>query len=118
MLFGKIKDSDSWGFSVFADRFETYKEIPDDEHMSIINKANSEGKLISADEEGNPILVDPPPTTPEEVKKQRINELENYLSQTDWYAIRFADTGEEMPADIKKKRQDARDEISRLRESE
>ncbi len=116
MLFGELKDSDTWGFDVFADRFKTCKEIPDDEHMSIINKANSEGKLISADEEGNPILVDPPPPTPEDVKNQRINELENYLSDTDWYAIRFADTGEEMPVDIKKKRQDARDEISKLRE--
>ena len=116
MLFGKLKDSDTWGFGIFADRFETYKEISDDEHMSIVNKANSEGKLISADEEGNPILVDPPPPTPEEEKERKISELENYLSDTDWYAIRYADTGEEIPADIKKKRQDARDEISKLRE--
>ena len=51
----------------------------------------------------------------EQRKKQRIDELETYLSDTDWYAIRFADTGEEYPAEIKAKRQEARDEISRLR---
>ena len=54
----------------------------------------------------------------EQRKQQRIAELEEYLKSTDWYAIRFADTGEEMPADIKKARQEARDEISRLRSGE
>lgn len=48
-------------------------------------------------------------------KQQRIAELEEYLKSTDWYAIRYADTGEEIPADIKKARQEAREDISRLR---
>lgn len=116
MFFGKLKDSNEWGFGVFENRFETYKEIDDAVHMSIINRANSEGKLISADGEGNPILVDPPEPTDYEKAKQRIAELEGYLTSTDWYAIRFADTGEEIPAEIKTKRQEAREEISRLRE--
>ena len=51
----------------------------------------------------------------EQRKKQRIDELEKYLSDTDWYAIRFADIGEEYPAEIKAKRQESREEISRLR---
>ena len=51
----------------------------------------------------------------EQRKKQRIAELEKYLSDTDWYAIRFADTGEEYPAEIKTARQEARDEISQLK---
>lgn len=52
----------------------------------------------------------------EEVAKiNRINELEAYLSQTDWYAVRKADNGEEMPDEIRTARQEARDEISRLR---
>jgi hypothetical protein len=52
----------------------------------------------------------------EEVAKiNRINELEAYLSQTDWYAVRKADNGEEIPEEIRTARQDARDEISRLR---
>ena len=115
MLFGRFKDG-SYGFSPFSNRFESFKEIDADEHMSLVSRANKEGKIIGADEAGFPVLLDPPPPTEEEVKNSRISELENYLRETDWYAIRFADTGEEIPADIKKKRQDARDEISRLRE--
>jgi hypothetical protein len=116
MFFGKLKDSNEWGFSPFQNRFETCKEIDDAVHMSIINRSNNEGKLISADEEGNPILVDPPEPTEEEKAKQKIAELEGYLTSTDWYAIRYADAGEEIPAEIKTKRQEAREEISRLRE--
>lgn len=45
----------------------------------------------------------------------QIIKLESYLKETDWYAVRYAETGE-MPADIKNARQAARDEISTLRE--
>lgn len=56
------------------------------------------------------------PKKPQEIiNQERIAELEKYLTTTDWYAIRFADTGEEIPAEIKKTRQDAREEISKLR---
>lgn len=54
--------------------------------------------------------------TADEITKQRISELENYLNSTDWYAVRYAETGVEIPADIKTARQAARDEISTLRE--
>ena len=56
------------------------------------------------------------PKKPQEIiNQERITELEEYLTTTDWYAIRFADTGEEIPTEIKKARQDAREEISKLR---
>lgn len=116
MFFGKIKGTENnWGFDVFAKNFESYKEVSDEEHMSIINKANAEGKLISGDADGNPILVNPPEPTEEEKIQQEVQELESYLTETDWYAIRYADTGEEIPADIKQKRQESRDRISDLR---
>lgn len=116
VFFGKVKGTENeWGFDVFEKTFESYIEVDDDEHMKIIEKANNEGKLISGDKDGNPILVDPQPPTDEEVKQRRLNELESYLSQTDWYAIRFADAGEPIPEGIKQKRQEARDEISALR---
>lgn len=51
----------------------------------------------------------------EKKDKERIDELEAYLSQTDWYAVRKADNGEEIPEEIQTARQEARDEISRLR---
>lgn len=54
--------------------------------------------------------------TADEITKQRISELESYLNSTDWYAVRYAETGVEIPADIKTARQAAREEISALRE--
>jgi len=117
MFFGKLKGDGHYGFGVFEDRFESYKEIDDDEHMAMIDEANSKGKLIDADEEGNPILVDPPPPTEEEISEQKLYELESYLKETDWYAIRFADTGKEIPTEVKFKRQQVREEISKIRES-
>jgi len=45
----------------------------------------------------------------------RLAELQDYLRSTDWYAVRFADSGVEMPASVKQARQEARDEIDTLR---
>lgn len=115
MLFGKLKDG-NYGFAVFKERFESYKEINADEHMSLILRANKEGKLIGSDKDGNPVLIAPPPPTPEEEKRQKISEYEAYLSQTDWYIIRYADTGKIVPEEIKAKRAEAREQLSSLRE--
>ena len=41
-----------------------------------------------------------------------LDKLEQYLKDTDWYAIRFADEGKKIPSDIKQKRMEAREEIS------
>lgn len=58
-------------------------------------------------------------TTPEparaEVIKARVNELQAYLNSTDWYVIRYADTGQAMPVDVRADRQEARAEIDALR---
>lgn len=117
MYFGKIKNTnDEWGFDVFTSNFESYITIDDSEYLSIVNRANNEDKLIKGDSDGNPILVNQPEPTEKEKTEQRIEELEEYLLSTDWYAIRFADTEEPIPADIKKERKNARDEISRLRQ--
>lgn len=114
-LFGKIKDTDLYGFGTHEESFETFKEISDEEHDRIIKEANEVGKPIGADENGDPIIIEPPEPSQEEKDKWRLEYLENYLKETDWYAIRFADTGEAIPTDVKKKRQEAREEISELR---
>lgn len=57
-----------------------------------------------------------PKPTELELRTERIVELLNYLTSTDWYAVRFAETGVEIPEDVKAERQAAREEISRLRE--
>lgn len=117
MLFGKIKNTDDeWGFDVIEATFETYRTVSPAEHMSIIEEANKQGKIIKGDKDGNPILIDPPPLTEEEISEQRIGELQSYLRETDWYAIRQADEGTPIPDVIKQKRHDAREEISALRE--
>ncbi len=116
MYFGKIKDSDKYWFDDTEDCFETSVLISNEEYGQILYAINNTEKIVTADEEGNPILVDRPEPSDKEKARRRILELESYLTSTDWYAIRFADTGEAIPADIKTKRQEARDEISRLRE--
>lgn len=117
MFFGKIKNTENeWGFDITSELFDYFVSVDDATHMNIINRANSEGKIIKGDKDGNPILVDYPPPSEEEIKQKKIIELENYLNQTDWYAIRFADCGVEIPLEIKQKRQLAREEISMLRE--
>lgn len=76
------------------------------------------------DEEGNTVtktirrfqIVRNAEPTADEITKQRISELEAYLNSTDWYAVRYAETGVEIPDDVKTGRQEARDEISTLRE--
>jgi hypothetical protein len=59
-----------------------------------------------------------PEPTEEELKQARISELQQYLSETDWYAIRESETGVDIPAEVKKARADARAEISSLRGDE
>lgn len=61
-------------------------------------------------------VVPVPEETEEEKREFRIAELQNYLNNTDWYAVRCAETGVEIPDEIKAERQAAREEISRLRE--
>ena len=58
-----------------------------------------------------------PEPTAEDLKNIRIAELQNYLNATDWYAVRFAETGVAVPEDVKAERQAAREEISRLRDN-
>ena len=56
----------------------------------------------------------------EPTESERLNaemgELLAYLSSTDWYAIRLADDGTEIPAEIRAARSSARARISEIRE--
>lgn len=51
----------------------------------------------------------------EEIAQNRINELNVYLDTTDWYVVRFAETGVAIPPEISQARAAARLEISTLR---
>lgn len=115
MFFGKLKNSNDYGFGISKDQFSSFKEIDDKEHMAIIHKANLEGKILGADKSGNPILMDPPPPSQDEINSRKITEYESYLRKTDWYVIRYADSGKEIPHDIKIKREEIREKLSLLR---
>lgn len=114
MIYCGTKDGESFGFYLESDGFiGNYFELTEKEHMKLIN-GQSKGKVIVFHKDKKPTLEEFNPTEKEKAQ-QEISELELYLKKTDWYAIRFADTGEEIPKEIKQKRQDARDRISELR---
>lgn len=46
---------------------------------------------------------------------KKVRELGTYLTSTDWYATRMAETGKAIPEEIIGKRKAARDRISALR---
>ena len=46
--------------------------------------------------------------------EQKITQARMYLLETDWYVIREADSGKEMPSEIKTKRAEARQTIDDL----
>lgn len=72
---------------------------------------------------GDPIDKDfSKPIESNDVKVEELSDKEiaiknhlNYLFHTDWYVIRFAETGKEIPEEILKLRALAREEISKLR---
>lgn len=49
--------------------------------------------------------------TPEQLQGQANNEARAYLLSTDWYVVRFAETGVAIPEDIAAARQAARESI-------
>lgn len=113
MLFGKLKN-DKWGFDIFEESFTSYIKIDDDFHMQLIEKANNEGKIITGDENGFPVLTDPTQPSQIEMYKLKICELKAFLAETDWYVLRFIETGKDIPDKIKLERNTAREEISKL----
>jgi len=48
-------------------------------------------------------------------RQAEITTLSTYLTSTDWYAARLAETGKEIPPEILTARQAARDRISELK---
>lgn len=52
-----------------------------------------------------------PPKTAEEIQAEINQEALAYLALTDWYVVRFSETGVSIPDDVKAKRQEARDAI-------
>ena len=64
---------------------------------------------------GEYIIRAVPAPTEEEKAEARLAESLAYLAETDWYAIRFAETGVAVPEEVKARRQAAREEIDAIR---
>lgn len=103
---GGFYDRAIHGYNIPADAVE----ITTEEHQALL-EGQSQGKIISADKNGKPVLKDPPPPTAEELQAQKNAEARAYLASTDWYVVRKAETGQEIPADVLQKRQEARDAV-------
>lgn len=84
------------------DRYELTKEEYD-----ALRKGLSEGKTIDMSK-NEPVLIDMPPPSGEEAKQIAKEEALAYLASTDWYVVRFSETGEPIPEEIKQARADAR----------
>ena len=115
MLAG-TKDGKNWGF-YFDDQKDLLQKsiyLTDEEHMALF-EGQCHGEVIKFHEDRKPTLEEPEPPSEEEIAKGRMFELQTYLKNTDWYAMRKADEGKEIPTDVKKKRADVRAEISEIR---
>ena len=70
----------------------------------------------------NSVAIDVEQLTLEQIEAAEIvnqvieaNEVANtYLKETDWYSIRFSETGQVIPADVKLKREQARNSVIHL----
>lgn len=115
MYYGQFSD-ETWGSDDEATRFVSFVEIPTDEWFSLLDKADSTGKIIGHDEKGYPILTDPPEPSVEEKASMRIDELKRYLSSTDYVVIKIAEgvASREEYAETLAERKKAREEIKAL----
>lgn len=78
------------------------------EYHKELLEGQSSGKMIQADNKGYPRLIERPAPSPEEMQAIRNAEARAYLAKTDWYVVRFAETGQAIPDDIRAARETAR----------
>ena len=56
-------------------------------------------------------LIKIKPETPEQIQEKVNKQAREYLAETDWYVVRFAETGVAVPQDILALRQQARESV-------
>lgn len=105
-----------------------YAQINDEEKhtVNVVDSEPSDPKVfidmgfsrmdVEQGYDGNWYLVGYVPKKPEDIViYEKIQEEQKFLNETDWYVVRFAETGVEIPVDIKERRAKARIIISELR---
>lgn len=70
--------------------------------------SNHKGLVEITQKEFDAILEAKNKPTPEQIEAKRVQEAKSYLDSTDWYITRFAETGIEIPQEVKTKRLEAR----------
>ncbi len=73
-LTGGFYTAEIHGVNIPADAVE----ITQEQHLALID-GQSHGKLIQADANGRPVLVDPPPPTPEQIIAQYTDGVQQHL---------------------------------------
>lgn len=115
MKYYGTKDGKDYGFYLEEDGLISYKTISDTDWQDYISQANQDGKELSHDENGNPIIIDRI-ISEEEKKNQELQNAYSYLRQTDYVAAKLAEgvaTKEEY-SEILTKRAEARKRINEL----
>lgn len=107
MLYSKTTNG-FYDKAIHGDKIPTDAIEVTPEYHAELMAGQASGKLIAPDNKGFPRLIDPPPPTPEEVQRRKNNQARAYLSSTDWYVTRFAETGQAIPDDIRAAREAAR----------
>ena len=113
MYIGTI-DGTTYGTYAFSDSLKDFRELTPVEEKKLAEDRKSGKRVVYKNLDGWE-LEDLPQPTQEELLQSELDDLQKYLDSTDWYAIRYADTGETIPEDVKTKRQKARERISEIR---
>lgn len=96
-------DSEIHGDAIPADAMEVSDEV----FFQTINETDGLWSMVN----GNIVKLPLPEPTSEELQAQANAEARAYLASTDWYVVRFAETGVAIPDDILTARKLARESI-------
>lgn len=113
MYIGTI-DGTTYGTYAFSDKLKLFRELSLEEEKKLAEDRKSGKRVVYKNLDGWE-LEDLPQLTQEEHLQSELNDLQEYLDSTDWYAIRYVDTGETIPEAVKTQRQKARERISEIR---
>jgi hypothetical protein len=86
---------------------ETAIEVDDAIFWQTINETDGNWSLVK----GEIVKLPFPEPTAEELQEKINKESRAYLNSTDWYVVRFAENGVEIPAEVVAARQAARDSV-------
>ena len=107
----KAKYSKSTGGIYPVSAFKTFpddaKDIPDALYIKFQNAEISRLDVVN----GQVVEYVPPPPTPEQLQAKTNAEARAYLASTDWYVVRFAETGVAIPDDVAEARKLARESV-------